>query len=283
MNVQAVELGWAPAASTSSTSNLTRGLDLAAASGRARDEAPLHAPAARRAGTRRRTAASPDDLRGLPVVCCSLHSQLAPVCAGIGPEPASRSSSSRAARSPSLSRTLCGRSKRQGLLETRWRSGPCVDGDVACVTPASALAWCAERGSTSSSADRARIVGTATRLRARGLAAAAAARGHAALGGSPILVARISGADQRERHHGVSHHLRAVLASRRAGRGRLAGGGGSPDPDRRGRRGRASTAGRRPARACRFSTWGAGPPTIPGSSPRRSPPDGSRATLVDPV
>ena len=49
-----------------------------------------------------------ESLNGMPVVCCSLHSQLAPVRAGLGRGP-SPTSSSAAERCRSLSRTRYGR------------------------------------------------------------------------------------------------------------------------------------------------------------------------------
>ena len=67
--------------------------------------------------------------------------------------------------------------------------------------------------------------------------------------------------------------------SRRARGRRLARGGGISR--RRSRRPCPCrwTAGRRRARACRSSIWGADRRTIPGSSRPRSPPDGSRASV----
>ena len=55
------------------------------------------------------------------------------------------------------------------------------------------------------------IVGTASRLGHGGLAAVTAANAALALGGRPVIAARVSEADERERHRGVSHHTRAVL------------------------------------------------------------------------
>jgi Protein of unknown function (DUF3866) len=55
------------------------------------------------------------------------------------------------------------------------------------------------------------IVGTGSRLGHGGVAAAAAATFAHALGGSPVLAVRVSTADERERHRGVSHHTRAVV------------------------------------------------------------------------
>ena len=58
------------------------------------------------------------------------------------------------------------------------------------------------------------IVGTGTALGHGGLAAAEAANAASALGGRPIVAARISQGDERDRHRGVSHHTRAVLSLR---------------------------------------------------------------------
>jgi hypothetical protein len=91
-------------------------------------------------------------------------------------------------------------------------AGACLDGDVASVGVASALAWAAAQefdGIVCSVGPG--IVGTGSSLGHGGLAAAESANAAAALAGSPILVARASQADERERHHGVSHHTRAAL------------------------------------------------------------------------
>ena len=63
--------------------NLTRGLDLPADPGAHVVKLP-YTPGqfAARHGEEGRTL--PSTLSGIPVVCCSLHSQVAPVCAGIG-------------------------------------------------------------------------------------------------------------------------------------------------------------------------------------------------------
>ena len=153
-----------------------------------------------------------ETLGGMPVVCCSLHSQLAPVRAGMrrarrvadvqlggGALPVSLSDTVR---------TL----KAAGLLGVAVAASPCVDGDVQAVTPASALAWCAaqEYDAVVCSIGPG-IVGTGSLLGHGGLAAAVAANTATALGGTPILAVRASEADRRERHLGVSHHVRAIL------------------------------------------------------------------------
>ena len=154
----------------------------------------------------------PDSLSGMPVVCCSLHSQVAPVCAGIGHDHRVAYVQIPGGALPvSLSDTVS-LLKERGLVGISIASGACVDGDVQSVNLASALAWTAGQGYAAVVCSIGPgVVGTATRLGHGGLAAAHAANVAGALGGAPILAVRYSGADQRERHRGVSHHTRAVV------------------------------------------------------------------------
>jgi hypothetical protein len=151
-------------------------------------------------------------LAGMPVVCCSLHSQVAPVCAGIGegirtaylqlPGGALPVSLSDAVRAL----------KERGLVEVAVAVGSCIDGDVHCVSTASALSWAKAAGFDAAvCAIGPGIVGTGTLLGHGGLAAAEAANTASALGGQPVVAARVSAADKRERHRGVSHHTQAIL------------------------------------------------------------------------
>jgi Protein of unknown function (DUF3866) len=153
-----------------------------------------------------------ESLGGMPVVCCSLHSQLAPVCAGLGRHRRLAYVQLGGGALPvSLSDTVR-ELKGAGVIEVAVAASPCVDGDVQAVTPASALAWCASQGVEAVvCAIGPGIVGTGTVLGHSGLAAATAANAAAALGGKPVLAVRYSEADQRERHQGVSHHVRAIL------------------------------------------------------------------------
>jgi len=152
------------------------------------------------------------DLDGMPVVCCTLHSQVAPVCAGIGegirvgyvqvPGGALPVSLSDAVRAL----------KARGLIEVAIATGACLDGDVDCVTVAAGLAWAATQGlQVVVCAVGPGMVGTGSRLGHGALALADAANAASALGGRPVLAPRCSGADARERHKGVSHHTRSVL------------------------------------------------------------------------
>jgi hypothetical protein len=98
------------------------------------------------------------------------------------------------------------------LLDGTVSVGACFGGDAECVTPWSALAWARAQGhDVTVCAIGPGIVGTGSRLGHGGLAAAAAANAAAALGGRAVVVARVSAADPRERHRGLSHHTRAVL------------------------------------------------------------------------
>ena len=211
VNTQALELGLGSGGFHVLYVNLTRGLDLPAAPAAhvmALPYTPLQS-AFRHGEEDGRLA---DDLAGMPVVCCSVHGQVAPACAGLGEGiRVAYLQLGGGALPVSLSdtvRTL----KTRGLVGVALAAAPCFDGDVDCVTPASALAWAKGQGyDVAVCAIGPGIVGTATALGHGGLAAADAANAASALGGSPVLVPRISHGDPRERHQGVSHHTQAAL------------------------------------------------------------------------
>jgi uncharacterized protein DUF3866 len=190
--------------------NLTRGLGLAAVDGAHVMKLP-YTPVQAAWAHAEESGALAETLGGMPVVCCSLHSQLAPVCAALGGLRVAYVQVPGAALPVSLSdsaREL----KSRGLLEVAIAAGACFDGDVECVGIASALAWsCAQGFDAVVCAIGPGVVGTASRLGHGGLAAADAANAASALGGVPVLAARISEADERERHRGVSHHTRTAL------------------------------------------------------------------------
>ena len=151
------------------------------------------------------------DLAGMPVVCCTLHSQLAPVCAGLGEGRVAYVQLEGGALPVSLSDTVRALKARK-LLETAIGVGPCFGGDAQAVGVPSALAWAASEGFAAVvCAVGPGIVGTGSALGHGGVATADAANVARALGGTPILAVRVSFGDARERHQGVSHHTRAVL------------------------------------------------------------------------
>ncbi len=212
VNVQARELGLGSGGFDVLYANLTRGLDLPPAEGAHVMKLP-YTPLQAAALHAEEAGPLADDLDGMPVVCCSLHSQLTPACAGLGGDlrvayvqvpggalPLRLSDAVRALRE-------------RGLLATTVSTGACFGGDVESVGVASALAWAAAAGHDAVvCAIGPGIVGTGSRLGHGGLAAAEAVNAAAALGGSPVLAARVSSADERERHRGVSHHTQSVLA-----------------------------------------------------------------------
>jgi hypothetical protein len=151
-------------------------------------------------------------LAGLPVVCAGLHSQLAPVCAALTGRRIVYVQLGGGALPVSLSdtvRTL----KARKLVETSIAVSHCIDGDLQCVSAASALVHAAARGAEVVVCGIGPgIVGTGSRFGHGGLAVADAANIASALGGSPVVAPRVSFGDERERHRGVSHHTRSALA-----------------------------------------------------------------------
>jgi hypothetical protein len=211
VNVQARELALGSGGFDVLYANLTRGLGLGASEGAHVMKLP-YTPLQSAVLHAEEGGGLAETLGGLPVVCCSLHSQVAPVCAGLGeglrvvyvqlpggalPLPLS-----------DTVRLL----RKRGSFATTVSVGASFGGDQECVAVASALAWAAAGGYDAVvCAIGPGIVGTGSRLGHGGLAAADAANAASALGGSPVLAARVSSADERERHRGVSHHTEAVL------------------------------------------------------------------------
>lgn len=213
VNVQAVELGLGSGGFDVLHANLTRGLELPAEDGAHVMKLPYtplqHAVVHAEEGT---GESPPDAIRSLPVVCCSLHSQLAPVCAGLGRDLAVAYVQLPGGALPvALSDTVRDLRER-GYLTTTVAVGPCFGGDLACVSAASALAGCAQAGMGAVvCAIGPGVVGTGSRYGHGGLAAADAANAAAALGAAPVVAPRVSEADSRERHRGLSHHTAAAL------------------------------------------------------------------------
>jgi hypothetical protein len=212
VNTQGVDLGLGSGGFDVLYANLTRGLGLPPDEGAHVMKLP-YTPAQAAVLHAEEQRDVPDTLGGLPVVGCTLHSHVAPACAGIGSGrrvayvqveggalPVSLSDTVRALR-------------RRGLVETTVAVGACLDGDVACVSAASGLVWAAAEGFDAVVvAIGPGIVGTRSMFGNGALGVAAALRAAAALGGRPVLAARVSHADLRDRHRGLSRHTQAVLA-----------------------------------------------------------------------
>ncbi|HEY7148959.1 MAG TPA: DUF3866 family protein [Gaiellaceae bacterium] len=211
VNVQARDLGLGSGGFHVLHANLTRGLGLEVEPGAHVMTLP-YTPLQSAVRFVEEDGGLAESLDGLPVVCCSLHSQVAPAAAGVGEDvrvayvqlpggalPVSLSDSLRVL-------------KERGLVETAVACGACFDGDEQAVGVASALSWVAAQGfDVVICSIGPGIVGTGSPVGHGGLAAADAANAASALGGSPVLAVRVSHGDPRERHRGVSHHTRAVL------------------------------------------------------------------------
>jgi hypothetical protein len=190
--------------------NLTRGLSLPAAEG-AHVMALPYTPGQVALRTGEEGAALPEDLDGMPVVCCSLHSQVAPVCAALAGLRVVYVQLAGGALPLSLSDTVRALRARR-LVEHAVAVAPCFDGDVDSVSAASALLWAKTKGAeVAVCAIGPGIVGTGTSFGHGGLAVAAAANTAAALGGRAVVAPRVSNRDTRDRHRGVSHHTTRAL------------------------------------------------------------------------
>jgi hypothetical protein len=153
-----------------------------------------------------------DDLDGMPVVCCGLHSQLGPVVAGIGAGARVAYAQLAGGALPVALSDMVRLLKARQLLESAIAVAPCLDGDVQALTVASALAWTKAKGfDVVVCSVGPGIVGSGTGLGHGGLAVTEAVNAAAALGGRAIVAVRYSVGDTRERHRGVSHHTRSAL------------------------------------------------------------------------
>jgi hypothetical protein len=157
-----------------------------------------------------------EGLAQTPVVCAPLHSMLAPIAAG-----AKRSSEARVVYVMTDGAALPGGFSR---LVHELRSGDLLDGWITCgqafggeleaVTVWSGLLAAREllEAEVIVVADGPGNLGTDTTWGVSALASGHALMAAATLGGRPIPALRVSFADERERHRGVSHHSLTILA-----------------------------------------------------------------------
>jgi hypothetical protein len=210
VNVQARELGLGTGGFDVLYANLTRGLELGGEEGAHVMVLP-YTPIQHARVFAEEAGQPAAELEGMPVVCCSLHSQVAPVCAALEGLRVAYLQLAGGALPVSLSDTVRALRER-GLVASTAAVAPCFDGDVQCVSAASALLWARDGHDVAVCAVGPGIVGTATRFGHGGLVAAEAANAALSLGGLPVVAERVSRADARERHRGRSHHTEAVLA-----------------------------------------------------------------------
>jgi hypothetical protein len=155
-------------------------------------------------------------LEGAPVVCCELHSQVPLVAAAVRHIRAEARvvycMTDEAALLASFS-TILAQMRESGLLDACITCGQAFGGDLEAVNLYSGLLAAATvcKADVIVCAQGPGIVGTATRFGHGGLAQAQALNAAAALDGVPIAPLRLSFADARERHQGVSHHTLTAL------------------------------------------------------------------------
>jgi hypothetical protein len=162
-----------------------------------------------------------DDLAGTPVVVADLHSALPAVVAGIRYADARLSATGSGAAPLRVayvmtdggalpawfSRAVAGL-REAGWIEACLTAGQAFGGDLEAVTVHTALL--AARHVVGADvvvvAQGPGNLGTGTRWGFSGVAAGEAVNATAVLGGRPVASLRVSGADARERHLGISHH-----------------------------------------------------------------------------
>lgn len=179
--------------------------------------------------------AEADDLAGLPVVVADLHSALPAVLAGVRlARPGARVAyvmTDGGALPAAFSRAVAGL-RDAGWLAASLTVGQAFGGDHEAVTVHTGLL--AARHVVGADvvvvAQGPGNVGTGTRWGYSGVACAEALHAAHVLGGRGVASLRVSGADRRERHRGISHHSRtaygrALLAPAEVPLTRL------PDPD----------------------------------------------------
>lgn len=159
---------------------------------------------------------SADSLDGMPAVVADLHSALPAILAGLH-----RESRTNAADPPRVayvmtdggalpawfSRTVAGL-REAGWLAATITTGQSFGGDLEAVTVHSGLlaARHAVGADVAVIAQGPGNLGTGTRWGYSGVAAGEAVNAAATLGGRPVASLRVSFADPRDRHQGVSHH-----------------------------------------------------------------------------
>lgn len=158
---------------------------------------------------------------GLPVVAASLHSQVAGIAAGIKatrPEAKVGYVMTDGAALPIAWSRLVTDLRASGLVDVTCTAGHSFGGDHESVNVYSALAvlrW-VEEVDVAIVAMGPGVVGTGTALGFTGVEQAHILDATDALGGRPIACLRVSFADERERHRGLSHHTKTALALARA-------------------------------------------------------------------
>lgn len=155
-------------------------------------------------------------LHGMPVVACGLHSQMPAVAAGVRAElPGARIGylMTDGAALPLAWSNLVRAAREARLLDVTATSGHAFGGDLETVNVFSGLAALREAGRADVAivAMGPGVVGTSTALGFTAIEQGQVLDAAAALGGRGVACLRVSFADARPRHRGVSHHTLTAL------------------------------------------------------------------------
>jgi hypothetical protein len=164
----------------------------------------------------REAMAAASDVAGMPVVCCGLHSQLPLAAAAIkrdAPDARVVYVMTDGAALPMALSELVPSCMESGLVDSTITCGQAFGGGLEAVNLHSGLlaARLVESADVAIVALGPGIVGTGTPFGHGGVAQGEAVNAAAAVGGRPVAVLRLSFADRRARHRGVSHHTLTAL------------------------------------------------------------------------
>jgi hypothetical protein len=156
-------------------------------------------------------------LEGMPVVCCGLHSQMPLVAAAAKfatPDARVAYVMTDQASLPYALSDVAEKAREAGLIDVSLSCGQAYGAELEAVTLHSALLAARHVAGADLAivAVGPGVVGTATPYGHAGVAQGEAINAAGVLGGSPVACLRVSFADPRTRHQGVSHHTLTALA-----------------------------------------------------------------------
>lgn len=157
-----------------------------------------------------------DSLDGMPVVAATLHSMLAPITAAFkhyaGPHMKVAYLMTDGAALPAWLSKLAYQLKTKGLIDWTVTCGHAFGGEYEAVNVYSGLLWARVAGADLAVVSMGPgIVGTAGKFGHTALEQGEIVNAVNILGGRAIAVPRVSFADNRERHRGLSHHTETAL------------------------------------------------------------------------
>lgn len=160
--------------------------------------------------------AAAQELSGMPVVCLELHSQLAPAAAALRAAWAGARIAYVMTDGGALPYALsdsAARLRDEGIVDLGISTGHAFGGDFEASTLHQGLLLARHVAGADAAivAIGPGMLGSGTTFGHSGVQQGEAVNATASLHGTPVLALRISEADPRTRHRGLSHHTRAVL------------------------------------------------------------------------